>query len=117
MKDFIFKSLVWLLTLPLLAGAIAFAVFHQQKVSVLLSPFGTSSEVPLYIPVLTAIAFGFLFGCLMTWAAAGRQRAKLREQSRKIKALEKELEQKSASTYKYHNIVNTPSLLLERKSS
>lgn len=117
MKDFIFKSLVWILTLPLLAGSIVFAIFHQQDVSVLYSPFGDEASVPLYVPVLTAVAFGFLLGCLMTWAAAGRQRAKLREQARKIKALEKELEQKSASTYKYHNTVNNPSLLLERKSS
>lgn len=115
MKDFMFRILAWIVTLPVFVVAVAFAFFHPQPVEVLLSPLHGAITVPLYLPVLGGIVFGFVFGALMTWAANGRLRAKAREQKRKIAALEKQLASNNQTTYKYHNIVTNPRLLLERK--
>lgn len=91
MKDFLFTLLAWLLALPLIIGAIVFAVYNPDPVSIVVNPFSDAANIPVYIPVFTAIAFGFLLGCLMTWAAMARQRHELRELKRRIKALEKEI--------------------------
>ncbi len=115
MKDFMFRALAWIITLPVFIVAVLFAFFHPQPVDILLSPFHAAVPMPLYLPVLGGIIFGFVFGALMTWAANGRLRAKAREQKRKIAALEKQLSVSNENTYKYHNIVSNPRLLLERK--
>ncbi len=115
MKDFVFRFLAWLVTLPLLFAAVAFAFFHTQQVEVIWSPWHAPLTVPLYIPVLTAIGFGFFFGALMTWAASGRLRSKAREQKRKIDALEKQIAVANQNTYKSHNYSVVPTRLLEKK--
>lgn len=115
MKDFLFRFFAWIITLPLLVGSVAFAFFHTQKVDVIWSPFHAPASIPLYIPVLTAIAFGFFFGALMTWAAGGRLRDKARTQKKKIAALEKQLAATNQNTYKSHNYSIVPTRLLERK--
>jgi len=115
MKDFMFRFLAWLVTLPLIVGAVAFAIVNVAPVNLTLSPFHPPFSVPLYMPVLAAIGFGFLFGCLMTWAAFGRLRSKSREQRRKIRALESQLAKHSEQTYKYHNYSVVPPQLLEKR--
>lgn len=117
MKDFLFTLLAWLLTLPLIIAAIFFAIYHQQDVSVIWSPFNDPVTVPLYIPVLTAVAVGFFLGCLMTWAASARQRKTIREQKKEIKALEKQIDAASANVQpvKSHNYSLIPSAFIERK--
>ncbi len=107
MKDFLFTLLAWLFTLPVIIGAIAFAVYNKDPVPVTVNPFIGPVDMPVYIPVLTAIAFGFLFGAIMTWAGMGRLRHERRQQEKRIKTLEKELDaanQNSVRTQEYNLI-------------
>jgi uncharacterized integral membrane protein len=116
MKDLVFKILVWVLTLPLLLAVVAFALFHYQTVSITLNPFGGTITVPLYLPVLIAMAFGFVIGTVLTWAAGLRVRAEKRALQKKISALEKELALKKAPTpiQQRHDYARTPLPLLQR---
>lgn len=112
MKDFLFTLLAWLLTLPFIVGAIAFALYNADVIPVTVNPFRDAVEMPVYVPVLAAIGFGFLFGSLMTWAAMGRLRQQKREQAKRIKALEKEIESAKSSSGTTHNYALVPSSFL-----
>lgn len=114
MKDFLFTLLAWLLTLPFIIGAVAFALYNQERVPVTVNPFYEAVSLPVYVPVLVAIAFGFLFGAVMTWAAMGRLRAIKREQAKRIKTLEKQLEAANQNGVKPHNYAAAPALLIDR---
>lgn len=115
MKDFLFTLLAWLLTLPFLIGAITFAVYNGQEIPVIYNPFKDAATLPVYVPVLFAIGIGFIFGAIMTWAAMGRLRTQKREQARKIKILEKQLEDVKNPEPTRHNYAITPLKLLGRK--
>lgn len=117
MKDFLFTLLAWLLTLPLIVAAVFFALYHQQDVAITYSPFNDPATLPLYIPVLGAVAIGFVLGCLMTWAASSRQRKVIREQKKKIKTLEKQIDvaNTNVQAVKPHNYSLIPSAFIERK--
>lgn len=115
MKDFWFTVLAWLLTLPFLAASILFALFNDGAVSVIYSPFRDALSLPLYVPVLFAVGFGFLFGAVMTWAAMGRLRAKLRAQTKQIKLLEKQLQDVKSPAPVTHNYAAFPLKLLGKK--
>lgn len=120
MKDFLFVFLGWLFTLPVLIGAIGFALYNGESVAVTYSPFQLPDVMPLYVPVLFAVAFGFLFGALMTWAAMGRLRAERRALKKEVKILEKKIrEQDEAATPvmpagAYHTPV-VPAVLLQNR--
>jgi uncharacterized integral membrane protein len=103
MKDFLFTLLAWLLTLPFIIGAVAFALYNPQTTDFTLNPFRPAIPLPVYVPVLGAIAFGFLFGAIMTWAAMGRLRKERRDQRKKIKALEKQIEAANQNQIPPHN--------------
>lgn len=115
MKDFSFRVLAAVLTVPLFFAVVVFAFLHTQPVEVTITPWHPVYVMPLYLPVMIAITIGFFFGALMTWAANGRLRAKAREQKRKIDALEKQLSLANENTYKYHNNDQPSPRLLERK--
>lgn len=91
MKDFLFTLLAWLLTLPFIIFSVGFAIYNGQTSPVTISPFGEAIEMPLYVPVLGALAIGFVFGAIMTWAAMGRLRKERSDQKKKIKTLEKQI--------------------------
>jgi uncharacterized integral membrane protein len=114
MKDFLFTLFAWLLTLPCLVGAIVFAVNNPEPIEVVFNPFKEALLIPVYVPVLTAIAFGFLFGSLMTWAAMGRLRAEKREQAKRIKILEKELQAAKTPVTATQNYSLIPSSFIDR---
>lgn len=115
MKDFLFTLLAWLLTLPFIIGAVAFALYNPQISTFTLNPFREATELPVYVPVLGAIGIGFLFGAIMTWAAMGRLRAERREQKKKIKALEKQLEAANQNQVVATNHTLPPSLLIDKQ--
>lgn len=115
MKDFLFTLLAWLLTIPCIIVAVGFALYNPQILPVTLNPFKPAMELPLYVPVLGAVAFGFLFGALMTWAAMGRLRHERREQKKKIKALEKQLEAANQNQVAPHNYSLIPSSFSDKK--
>jgi len=115
MKDFLFTLLAWLLTLPLIVAAVAFAVYNPDNIPVTLNPFQNPIELPVYVPVLGGIAFGFILGSLMTWAGMGRLRKQAREQKKRIKTLEKQLEVANQNQLAPHNYSVTPAALLEKR--
>jgi uncharacterized integral membrane protein len=118
MKDFLFTLLAWLLTLPLIVGAIVFALYNGQDIEVTYSPFNLPVTLPFYIPVLGAVALGFILGSLMTWAGMSTLRHTAREQKKKIRALEKQLDaanQNGQASIKPHNYSLIPSAFIERK--
>lgn len=90
MKDFLFTLFAWLLTLPFIIGAVTFALYNQDSTPITVNPFLGAIPMPLYVPVLTAIGIGFLFGTIMTWAGMGRLRRQKRELAKRIKILEKQ---------------------------
>lgn len=114
MKDFLFTLLAWFLTLPFLVGAIAFALYNQESVSVTVNPFRDPSTLPLYVPVLAAVAFGFVFGSIMTWAAMGRLRHERSEARKKIKSLEKQVAGVNAPPVTTHNYSLIPSAFKDK---
>lgn len=115
MKDFLFTLLAWLLTLPVIVASVAFAIYNAGDTPIILNPFRDAVPMPVYVPVLGAIAIGFLFGAIMTWAAMGRLRHERREQKKKIKALEKQLDAANQNQIVAHTPVITPTILIEKK--
>ncbi len=85
------KHLSWIITLPLLAIAVIFAIQHRQRVEIDLWPLPIQVEPPLYVLVLLAIFVGFLIGGCVTWLSQGRHRRRARERRFRIEALEREL--------------------------
>ncbi len=115
MKDFLFTLLAWLLTLPFIIGAVAFAIYNPQTSIFTLNPFQPPVEIAVYVPVLGGVGFGFLFGAVMTWAAMGRLRHERREQRKKIKALEKQIEAANENQVAHHNYTLIPSSFTDKK--
>lgn len=115
MKDFLFTLLAWLLTLPFVIGAIVFAIYNSENIAVVLSPFRDALEIPLYVPVLTAIAFGFLFGAIMTWAGMAPLRADRRLLRKRIKELEKKLETSNQNMIPTHNYMPPSTHLISKQ--
>lgn len=81
----------WFITLPLAVVAVIFAVSNRDTVIVTFWPLPVTLAAPLYLVVLLAVLVGFLFGELVAWINAGRTRRALRENGRRIQALEREL--------------------------
>jgi uncharacterized integral membrane protein len=118
MKDFLFTLLAWLLTLPLIIGGIMFALYNGHDVEVTYTPFGNPVIMPVYIPVLGAIALGFILGSLMTWAGMSTLRKASRDQRKKIRQLEKQLDEantNAAPALKTHNYSLIPTNFKETK--
>ena len=115
MKDFLFTLLAWLFTLPCIIGAIAFALYNADVIPITVNPFKEPVEMPVYAPVLAAIAFGFLFGALMTWAGMGRLRKEKRDQAKRIKILEKEIQTANARPATPHSYTMIPSSFLDKR--
>lgn len=88
------KYLSWIITLPLLAIAVIFAIQHRQRVALDLWPLPLQVEPPLYLLVLAAIFVGFVVGGVLTWLAQSRHRALARERRHRIGELERELTQR-----------------------
>lgn len=86
------KHLSWIVTLPLFAIAVIFAVEHRQRVEVDLWPLPFQVAPPLYLMVLVGIFLGFLIGGMATWWSQGRHRRRARERRSRIERLERDLE-------------------------
>ena len=115
MKDFLFTLLAWLLTLPFIVGAVAFALYNAEIVPITLNPFRLPIAMPVYVPVLGAIGFGFIFGSIMTWAGMGHLRKERRDQKKRIKDLEKKIDASNQNNITPHNYSLIPSSFLDRR--
>ncbi len=70
-----------------------FCGLNIHSVSVTYSPFHDSVDVPLYVVGLAFALFGVLFGSFSTWLNSATVRKERRVFKKRIKTLEKELEQ------------------------
>ncbi len=81
------KHFSWIITLPITLVVVTFAVINRGLVAVDLWPLPLSVETPLFVLVLGSALAGFLFGGLVMWWSAGRQRQKLRGLRREVDRL------------------------------
>lgn len=85
------KYISWIITIPILAIAIIFAVNHRQRTPIDLWPLPMEVAPPLYMLVLGAIFIGFLLGGTVVWWSQGRHRRRARERRYRIEQLEREV--------------------------
>jgi len=86
------QILKWIIALPLIIGAIFFAVANADIITVNLTPFDIALETPLYLICFLFLTGGFLLGTILTWASGSDVRRERRKQKKEIKKLEKEIE-------------------------
>ncbi len=84
------KRFSWILTLPLIAVAVIFSIANRESVTLDLWPFELSLQLPLFVILLTCIAFGLVVGGMATWLSAGPARRRTRQARRRVAELERE---------------------------
>jgi uncharacterized integral membrane protein len=95
------RHLSWIITVPVALLAISFAITNRAGVELGLWPLPFRVQAPLYVLVLGALAFGFLFGGLVAWLAQMHWRRTARQQRRRLEQLAtevKEWREKQAAT-------------------
>ena len=80
----------WIFALPLIVGAVLFALAHPQKVSLTYNPVSDPIELPLYFVALAFLGIGFLLGVFSTWLGMGKVRKERRAFKKEVKTLTKE---------------------------
>ena len=91
------KVVFWIIALPIIAIAMAFAVSNHENVSISLWPLAYRLDVPLYIAVTGALFLGFLAGLIYGWTGSLRARHQARtaaKQAAKSQAEADELRRK-----------------------
>lgn len=83
--------LKWILALPFIVGAVLFALAHGDMVTITWSPFEEPVTLPLYFVSLAFLGAGFLLGALIMWLSMGKLRQERRTQKKRIKQLEKDI--------------------------
>ncbi|HPD82531.1 MAG: LapA family protein [Alphaproteobacteria bacterium] len=81
----------WIIALPIIVGAVLFAVANPDPVTLTWSPFHKPTELPLYFVVLAFLGAGFLLGAFMAWLGMGKTRAERRRLKRENKQMEKDI--------------------------
>jgi uncharacterized integral membrane protein len=100
----------WIILLPLLAAAAAFAVANRGPMIVSLDPLPYSFEAPAYVALMAAAFVGLIIGGISTWLAGRRWRRAARLRRRNIKLLEAEVESLRARLAEPVNPTATPDL-------
>jgi uncharacterized integral membrane protein len=84
------RIVFWILTIPFLAAAGAFAAANHQPLTLKFWPLPFEPVVPAYAAVLGAFFMGLLLSGLWFWSAGLRSRLANRRQARRERALEQE---------------------------
>ncbi len=84
------KRFSWILTLPLIAVAVIFAIANRELTTLDLWPFEASPRLPLFVILLACVAFGLVVGGLATWLSAAPTRRRARQARRRVAELERE---------------------------
>jgi uncharacterized integral membrane protein len=79
----------WLVTVPVTAVLVTFAVANRHDVVVW--PLPDTVQAPLAFVVLFSLIVGFLIGEFVAWIGGRRWRQEVRHKARRIEALEREL--------------------------
>ena len=83
----------WLVTLPLAALLVLFAVSNTAVVTLGLWPFDRTVELPLSVAVLGVSAVAFLFGAIVVWTAGLPVRMRARRLANTADALRAEVDE------------------------
>lgn len=93
------RHLSWIVTVPLAAIVIVFAVNNRDAVMLDLWPFDIVIAAPAFLLVLGTAVLGFVAGGCVVWLTAfGRQR-EARRHERRIDTLEREIGRLQATTH------------------
>lgn len=104
----------WIIALPLIVGAVLFALAHPTSVAITWNPFEPAINLPLYFVALTFLGFGVVLGAFMAWLGMGKVRKDRRKQKKTIKQLEKDIieaNDKIIETLAKYKPTNQPPLL------
>lgn len=85
------KRLSWILTLPLMAVAVIFAIANRELVTIDLWPLALTIQAPLFVLVLGSAVVGLLAGAVVAWFSGGPTRRRARAARRRTAELEREL--------------------------
>lgn len=87
------KSLLgWIIGLPIALVAITFSVNNRHAVKADLWPLPYAVDLPVYVAVLVPLALGLVIGGVLAWAAGGRARSVARQERRRARELQEQVE-------------------------
>jgi uncharacterized integral membrane protein len=81
----------WILALPLIIGAVLFAMAHAQTVTVTWNPLKPEMELPLYVVTFLFLGIGILIGMLLAWISMSNVRKERRQLKKENKQLERDI--------------------------
>jgi len=84
------RILFWLIALPVIAVAMAFAVSNSESATIGLWPLDDKLVLPLYAIVTGALFLGLVVGLVYGWAGNLRVRQRARNETRRANKLEAE---------------------------
>lgn len=87
------KILFWIIALPIIAFAMAFAVSNHESVTISLWPFAYRLDIPLYIAVTGGLFFGFLAGLIYGWIGSLTFRHRAHSTAKQLAKLQGETEE------------------------
>lgn len=85
------RRLRFLLTIPLTAVIVLFAVFNRQDVDLVLWPFSTVVRLPVFLLALGTAGIGLVIGAFLLWIPLLRWRHRANANQRRIAELEEDL--------------------------
>ena len=68
------KLISWIVMVVLAVPIIVFCTVNGQEVAFDLFPYPDTVALPVFVPALVMLVFGFLLGGLVAWARGGRVR-------------------------------------------
>lgn len=87
------RVVFWIIALPIIAAAMAFAVSNHETVVISLWPLAYRLDVPLYIAVTGALFLGFLTGVIYGWIHSLPARQRARSEAKHAAKLQDEIEE------------------------
>lgn len=85
------KHVSWIVTVPLMAVLVVFAVVNRQSVTLDLWPLDMSLRLPLFILILGSLFVGLLVGGSAVWLSAGATRRRARAAEHRAAEHEREI--------------------------
>lgn len=86
------KHVSWILTIPLTALLVAFAVANREFVAVDLWPFDLALPLPVFVLVLGSLVIGFFIGAGVAWLSIAKYRRRVRAARKEVTRLKREVE-------------------------
>lgn len=87
------RIVFWIIALPIVAIAMAFAVSNHESVTIDLWPAPYRLDIPLYIAVTGALLLGFIVGVTWGWVGSLRARNRARNEAKRADKLAAENEE------------------------